>query len=213
MASMIDLDGLALSKIAENLPLKAVVALASVCRHFHSVLADEEENVGFWKRVASEVWGVVGVDDPDARPRLPGGAGAGAEASSWKETCVAHSKLLSRFGRDAGTRAASAWHRIEAALADVAPEVLSTLAPGRTFLSEKSEEGIHPEVLAAAALHNGQEDAYAVARPPPDSLLLQDIRRSQLGLFGSAVVYGEGFSRWLIAAQDGSGYEIRDRQN
>jgi hypothetical protein len=24
---------------------------------------------------------------------------------------------------------------------------------------------------------------------------------------------GEGFSRWLIAAQDGSGYEIRDRQN
>lgn len=183
--------------------MESVVALAAACRSFRSVLADDA--VGFWKRIASEVWGVVGVDAPGAQPRIPGGAGAGAPASSWKESCVAHSVLLSRFG-DAGRRAARAWHRIEAALAEVAPEVLTTLSPGRTLSEqepreeEEAEGGgerTHVEILAAAAIHNGQ-DFFATALPE-ELPSLQHTRRSQLGLFGSAVIYGEGYSRWMRA--------------
>ena len=193
MATLIDLDGLALTTIAKSLPLASVAALAATCRHFHSVLADDV-NDAFWKRVACEVWGVV-VDSPGALPRLPGGAGAGAEAGSWKETCVAHSRLLSRYSRDVGTRAARAWHRIENALATFAPDVLPTLAPGRTLSEPEEEEGMHNEVLAAAALHDGQEDFLGGGLVGRRGITAT--RRAQLGLFGSAVIYGDGFSRWM----------------
>ena len=87
MASFTDLDGLALTLIAQQLPLASATALATTCRYFHGVLA-AKENVAFWKKVAGEVWGVVGVDSPGAVPRLPGGSGAGEEASSWKQSCT-----------------------------------------------------------------------------------------------------------------------------
>jgi len=190
MASITDLDGLALTLIAESLPVASVAALATTCCYFHTVLA-ADENVAFWKRVAGEVWGVVGVDAPGAVPRLPGGAGAGEKADSWRATCVEHSRLLSPYGSD-GARAAKAWHRIEHALATSAPDVLPTLAPGLT-LSEEPEEVIHREVLAAAALHNGQIDLLAGGGGGGAAAT----RYAQLGLFGAAVVYGEGFARWM----------------
>jgi len=216
MPSLHDLDGLALSLVAEHLPLQSVVVLASMCRHFYSSLAgtsddgdgddgdgagagDRAENPAFWRRIAGEVWGVQ-VDAPAAVPHLPGGAGAGLPARSWRETCVAHSRLLSRYGRDAGTRASRAWHRIEAALAATAPDVLATLAPGRTLplplpRLSRMPAGIHPEVLAAAAIHDGQGDFAAGLGPSCSRLELR--RRAQLGLLGTAVVYGQGHSRWM----------------
>lgn len=206
MASFNDLDGLALTRIAQNLPLASVVSLAATCRNCRAVLGDEE-NVSFWKRVASEVWGVVGVDAPGAIPRIPGGAGAGVPAESWKETCVAHSRLLSRYGRDAGTRAARAWHRIEAALVNVAraPEILATLAPGVEMPEHGSADWpvylppkIHPEVLAAAALHDGQEewsDAVGGVDGGHQRGAGACRRAAQRALFGTAVVYGDGFGK------------------
>ena len=196
MASITDLDGLALTLIAESLPPRGLVSIAalattSLLLPHRCVRRRRDENVAFWKRVAGEVWGVVGVDAPGAVPRLPGGAGAGEKADSWRATCVEHSRLLSPYGSD-GARAAKAWHRIEHALATSAPDVLPTLAPGLT-LSEEPEEVIHREVLAAAALHNGQIDLLAGGGGGGAAAT----RYAQLGLFGAAVVYGEGFARWM----------------